>query len=348
MSTGTNSTLPPVIVTGAAGFIGAHLCSRLLARGYRVHGVDNFCDYYPPTFKRARVAALCANERFELHEHGLRDQARLEALFSAVQPATVFHLAAQAGVRYSIEQPHVYTDSNLAGFINILECCRHFGRPHLVFASSSSVYGASAQAPFRERDAVDHPVSLYAATKRANELLAHSYAHLYGIRMTGLRFFTVYGPWGRPDMAPMLFARAILEGRKITVFNEGRMQRDFTEIEDIVDGILGAATQPPAKARDTTRPDHSTAPYRLYNLGRGEPVPLMHFIETLERHLGRPARIAFRPMQPGDMVETWSDTTMAREAIGFAPRVSLDAGIQRFVQWLQTEELDLNRILPQA
>ncbi|MGH8084870.1 MAG: NAD-dependent epimerase/dehydratase family protein [Lysobacter sp.] len=311
---------PPVLVTGAAGFIGAYVCRALRARGDAVVGLDNYNDYYDPQLKHDRVAALCPG--VEICRLDLADRDGMAALFDEVRPVRVVHLAAQAGVRYSIENPHAYVDSNLVGFVNVLELCRHRGVEHLVYASSSSVYGDSATPPFSEDQRIDQPRSLYAATKAAGELMAHTYAQLYGLRATGLRFFTVYGPWGRPDMAPLLFSRAVLAGRPIEVFNHGRMRRDFTYIDDIVAGVLGALDAPPAAAT-----------HRVFNLGNHTPVELERFIEVIETAAGRPAQRVYRPMQPGDMVETMADTARAQTAFGFAPATPIERGLPPVVDW---------------
>ncbi|KRA17202.1 MULTISPECIES: NAD-dependent epimerase/dehydratase family protein [unclassified Lysobacter] len=310
-----------ILVTGAAGFIGSYVCRALRARGQAVVGLDNYNDYYDPQLKRDRVAALCADVDIRVLDLGDRDG--LAALFDEVAPTQVIHLAAQAGVRYSLTHPHAYVDSNLAGFVNLLELCRHRGVQHLVYASSSSVYGDSAVAPFSEDQRVDRPRSLYAATKAANELMAHTYAHLYGLHATGLRFFTVYGPWGRPDMAPLLFSRAVLAGRPIEVFNHGRMRRDFTWIDDIVAGVLGALAHP---AQDDP-------PHRVFNLGNHTPVELEHFIGVIEAAAGQAAEKVYKPMQPGDMVETMADTARAKAAFGFEPTTSIETGLPQVVAW---------------
>ena len=310
-----------VLVTGAAGFVGAYTCGALAARGERVVGLDNYNDYYDPQIKRDRVAALCPD--IDIRAIDLTDRAALEALFDEVRPERVVHLAAQAGVRYSLQNPYAYVDSNLVGFVNMLELCRHRGIAHLVYASSSSVYGDSAQPPFSEDQRVDQPRSLYAATKAANELMAYTYAQLYQLRATGLRFFTVYGPWCRPDMAPLLFSRAVLAGRPIEVFNEGRMQRDFTHVDDIVAGVLGALDHPSAEP----------VPHRVFNLGNHTPVELEHFIAVIEQAAGRPAQKVYKPMQPGDMVRTMADTRRAREAFGFEPATPIEAGLPPVVRW---------------
>jgi UDP-glucuronate 4-epimerase len=310
-----------ILVTGAAGFIGAYVCRALKDRGDAVVGLDNYNDYYDPQLKRDRVAALCAD--VDISTLDLTDRAGLDALFDEVRPARVVHLAAQAGVRYSLTNPHAYVDSNLAGFANMLELCRHRGVQHLVYASSSSVYGDSATPPFSEDQRVDQPRSLYAATKAANELMAHTYAHLYGLHATGLRFFTVYGPWGRPDMAPLLFSRAVLAGRPIDVFNHGRMRRDFTFVADIVAGVLGALDAP----------SKDDPPHRVFNLGNHTPVELERFIAVIEQAAGKPARKVYKDMQPGDMVETMADTSRAHAAFGFEPATSIESGLPQVVAW---------------
>ncbi|MCR6687687.1 NAD-dependent epimerase/dehydratase family protein [Pseudoxanthomonas sp.] len=310
-----------VLVTGAAGFIGAYTCQALAARGERVVGLDSYNDYYDPQIKRDRVAALCPG--VDIRRLDLTDRDGLAALFDEVRPEYVVHLAAQAGVRYSLQNPHAYVASNLDGFVNILELCRHRGVRHLAYASSSSVYGDSATPPFSEDQRIDRPRSLYAATKAANELMAYTYAQLYGLRATGLRFFTVYGPWGRPDMAPLLFSRAVLAGRPIEVFNHGRMRRDFTHVGDIVAGVLGALDHPSDEA----------VPHRVFNLGNHTPVELEHFIGVIERAAGRPAQKVYRPMQPGDMVETMADTARAKAAFGFEPHTAIEHGLPPVVAW---------------
>jgi UDP-glucuronate 4-epimerase len=314
-----------ILVTGAAGFIGAHVCRALLARGDAVVALDNYNDYYDPQLKRDRVAALCPDA--DIRTLDLTDRDGLASLFDEAAPDRVMHLAAQAGVRYSLQNPHAYVDSNLVGFVNVLELCRHRGVQHLVYASSSSVYGDSATPPFSEDQRIDQPRSLYAATKAANELMAHTYAHLYGLRATGLRFFTVYGPWGRPDMAPLLFSRAVLAGRPIEVFNHGRMRRDFTHIGDIVAGVLGALDSPPEGE------SHAAAPHRVFNLGNHTPVELERFIAVIEQAAGRAAQKIYKPMQPGDMVETMADTRRALAAFGFEPRTSIENGLPPVVAW---------------
>ncbi|WP_223619265.1 NAD-dependent epimerase/dehydratase family protein [Lysobacter sp. ESA13C] len=310
-----------ILVTGAAGFIGAYVCRALRAQGQAVIGLDNYNDYYDPQLKRDRVAALCPDVDIRALDLGDRDG--LAALFDEVRPERVIHLAAQAGVRYSLTHPHAYVDSNLAGFVNLLELCRHREVRHLVYASSSSVYGDSATPPFSEDQRIDQPRSLYAATKAANELMAHTYAHLYGLHATGLRFFTVYGPWGRPDMAPLLFSRAVLAGRPIDVFNHGKMRRDFTYIDDIVAGVLGALAHP----------CEQDPPHRVFNLGNHTPVELERFIAVIEEAAGRSAEKVYKPMQPGDMIETMADTGRARAAFGFEPSTSIELGLPRVVDW---------------
>ncbi len=312
------------LVTGAAGFIGAYVCRALVARGEAVAGLDNYNDYYDPQLKRDRVSALCPDT--DIRRLDLADRNGLAALFDELRPTRVIHLAAQAGVRYSLENPQAYIDSNLAGFANVLELCRHRGVQHLVYASSSSVYGDSATSPFSEDQRVDQPRSLYAATKAANELMAHSYAHLYQLRATGLRFFTVYGPWGRPDMAPLLFSRAVLAGRPISVFNFGQMRRDFTWIDDIVAGVLGALDSP----------SQATPPHQLFNLGNHVPIELERFIAVIERAAGKQAQKVYQPMQPGDMIETMADTTRAQAAFGFAPSTSIQVGMPQVVDWCRS------------
>lgn len=309
------------LVTGAAGFIGAHTVRALLDAGERVVGLDNYNDYYDPQIKRDRVAALCPDADIRVLD--LTDRQGLAALFEAVQPTRVIHLAAQAGVRYSLENPHAYVDSNLVGFVNMLELCRHRGVAHLVYASSSSVYGDSATPPFSEDQRIDQPRSLYAATKAANELMAYTYAQLYQLRATGLRFFTVYGPWGRPDMAPLLFSRAVLAGRPIEVFNDGKMQRDFTHVSDIVAGILGALAHPSSE----------DVPHRVFNLGNHTPIELEQFIGIIEAAAGTPARKVYKPMQPGDMVRTMADTSRARDAFGYEPATPIEQGLPPVVAW---------------
>ena len=329
-----------VLVTGAAGFIGMQVALALLARGDEVVGIDNLNDYYDPALKLARLDAIAAApgaERFSFHKLDIADAPALDQLFAAERFGRVVHLAAQAGVRYSLQNPGAYAQANLVGFVNMLEGCRHHGVRHLVYASSSSVYGGNVKMPFVETDAVDHPVSLYAATKKANELMAHTYSHLFGLPTTGLRFFTVYGPWGRPDMAPCIFARAILAGEPIRVFNHGRMRRDFTYIDDIVAGVVAALDRIPESNPDFDRvapvADASWAPYRVFNIGRSEPVELMDFIGTLEAELGRAAIKDFQPMQPGDVEATFADTSALEAWTGVQPRIGLAEGVRRFAAW---------------
>ncbi|GIW90659.1 MAG: NAD-dependent epimerase [Pirellulaceae bacterium] len=325
------------LVTGAAGFIGYHVARYLLARGDAVVGIDNLNDYYEVKLKHDRLAQLQSFEQFCFVKLDVVDQAGMQRLFAEHRFPVVIHLAAQAGVRYSLQNPRAYVDSNLVGFLNVLEGCRHFDCRHLVYASSSSVYGANTRLPFSVHDNVDHPVSLYAATKKANELMAHTYSHLYGLPTTGLRFFTVYGPWGRPDMALFIFTRAILEGRPIDVFNYGKMQRDFTYIDDIVEGVVRVADRPatanPAWSGDAPDPGTSSAPYRIYNIGNHSPVELDYFISVLEECLGKKAIRNFLPMQPGDVPATYADIQDLARDFGFEPATPIEVGIRRFVDW---------------
>jgi UDP-glucuronate 4-epimerase len=326
-----------VLLTGAAGFIGFHVAQRLLADGHHVLGLDNLNEYYDPTLKQARLDQLTPHGAFTFERLDVSDRAGMAELFRRHRPARVVHLAAQAGVRYSLRNPHAYVDANLVGFLNVLEGCRHHAVEHLVFASSSSVYGANTQLPFSVHDNVDHPLSLYAATKKANELMAHTYAHLYGLPCTGLRFFTVYGPWGRPDMALFLFAQAILEDRPIDVFNEGRMQRDFTYVDDIVEGLVRVLAKPPAPdptwSGEHPDPGTSRAAYRVYNIGNDRPVELLRFIEVLEQCLGKRARKNLLPMQPGDVPATRADVTDLVRDVGYRPHTTVEEGVARFVSW---------------
>ena len=329
-----------VLVTGAAGFIGAALSMRLLQCGDRVVGLDNLNDYYDLSLKQARlrqIEAMAPVGAWRFERIALEDSDALMVLFAEEKPAVVVNLAAQAGVRYSLENPAAYIQSNLVGFGHLLENCRHNGTKNLVYASSSSVYGGNRNLPFKERQPVNHPVSLYAASKKANELMAHTYSHLYGLPATGLRFFTVYGPWGRPDMAPMLFARAILASEPIKVFNHGKMQRDFTYIDDIVEGVLRCCDKP-ATANpdfDPLQPDPATAaaPHRIFNIGNSRPTELLRFIEVMEQALGRQAVKDFQPMQPGDVIATAADTSALEKWINFKPSIAVEDGIQRFAEW---------------
>jgi UDP-glucuronate 4-epimerase len=326
-----------ILVTGAAGFIGYHTCEKLLESGYEVVGIDNLNDYYDVSLKEARCDRLQGQRNFSFLRLDLADRQGMEQLFSSQQFDTVIHLAAQAGVRYSIKNPHAYIDSNLVGFINILEGCRHHQVQHLTYASSSSVYGANTTLPFSIHDNVDHPLSLYAATKKANELMAHTYSNLYGLPTTGLRFFTVYGPWGRPDMALFLFTDAIIKGRPIDVFNHGRMQRDFTYIDDIVEGVIRVAARPaqpnPLWSGATPDPGSSFAPWRVYNIGNHSPVELLHFIHTIEEKLGRKAQLNLLPLQPGDVPATCAEVADLMQDVGFQPATPIEVGISRFIDW---------------
>ena len=325
-----------ILVTGAAGFIGYHVARALLDRGDEVLGLDNLNDYYDVSLKQARLARL-ESPRFRFVRADVGDAAAMRDLFAAHKPRRIVHLAAQAGVRYSLVNPQAYVDSNITGFLNILEGCRNDGVEHLVFASTSSVYGANTRQPFSEHQNVDHPVSLYAGTKKANELMAHAYAHLFGFPVTGLRFFTVYGPWGRPDMALFKFTRGILAGEAIPVFNEGRMIRDFTYIDDIVEGVVRTLDTPaapdPRWSGDDPDPASSYASYRVFNIGNNKAVPLMDCIATLERCLGRKAQLDLLPMQPGDVISTMADVSALESAVGFRPSTPLETGIVRFVAW---------------
>lgn len=326
-----------VMITGAAGFIGSTLSHRLLARGDSVYGVDNMNDYYDVTLKEARLKRLTSQTGFTFEKLDIADRAGMEKLFKREKFDAVMNLAAQAGVRYSIENPQAYIDANLVGFCNVLEGCRHSGVKHLVFASSSSVYGANTKMPFSEHDNVDHPVSLYAASKKANELMAHSYAHLYKLPCTGLRFFTVYGPWGRPDMALFKFTKGILAGEPIPVFNGGKMVRDFTYIDDIVEGVVRVIDQTaapnPKWSGDKPDPATSYAPFKIYNIGNNHPVQLMRYIEVLEQCLGRKAKLDLLPMQAGDVPATSANTDALEQAVGFRPDTTVETGIARFVDW---------------
>ncbi len=329
-----------VLVTGTAGFIGFHLSQRLLSRGDEVFGLDNLNDYYDVSLKKDRLVQLEGNPAFNFCKLDLADSAGIARLFAEQHFDVVVNLAAQAGVRYSLENPHAYVDSNLVGFINVLEGCRHSAVKHLVFASSSSVYGANTKTPFSVHDNVDHPVSLYAATKKANELMAHTYSHLYSLPTTGLRFFTVYGPWGRPDMALFLFTKAILENQPINVFNYGKMKRDFTYIDDIIEGVIRVMDKIPAPnptwSSHTPDPATSSSPYKIYNIGNNQPVELMHFIQVLEDRLGIAAQKNMLPIQPGDVPITFADVDDLIEDVGFKPNTPIEIGIERFVKWYRS------------
>lgn len=329
--------MAPILVTGAAGFIGFHTSNALLERGDAVVGVDNLNPYYEVSLKEARLSLLERKPGFRFVRTDVADLQAMERVFHEAKPRAVIHLAAQAGVRYSLQNPHAYVSSNLVGFMNILECCRYASVEHLVYASSSSVYGANTRMPFSVHHNVDHPVSLYAATKKANELMAHTYSHLYGLPTTGLRFFTVYGPWGRPDMALFLFTRAILEDRPIDLYNEGRMRRDFTYIDDIVEGVLRTLDRVPQGnpdwSGDHPDPGTSRAPYRVYNIGNNQPVELMEFVAALEDALGKTAQKRLLPMQAGDVPATWADVDDLMRDTGFRPSTPIREGIRRFVAW---------------
>ncbi|HSC68109.1 MAG TPA: NAD-dependent epimerase [Cellvibrio sp.] len=326
-----------ILVTGTAGFIGAALAQQLLARGDEVIGIDNLNDYYDVQLKQARLDLLTPNRGFTDLRIGLEDKSALDAAFKFHKPERVVNLAAQAGVRYSLTNPQAYIDSNITGFLNILEACRHFGTGHLVYASSSSVYGANTRMPFAECDNVDHPLSLYAATKKSNELMAHTYSHLFDIPTTGLRFFTVYGPWGRPDMAPILFANKIVRGKAIDVFNYGQHRRDFTYIDDIVAGVIHALDHPAQPnsswASDNPSPASSSAPYRIYNIGSNNPVELLYFIELMEKALGKTAVKNLLPMQPGDVPATFANVDSLTHAVGYQPQTTIEDGVARFIDW---------------
>jgi UDP-glucuronate 4-epimerase len=321
-----SSPAPRVLVTGAAGFIGYHLSNRLLDQGLLVDGVDNMSPYYEPSLKQARLERLQARSGFLFHRLDLADREGVSALFAQGRYDSVFHLAAQAGVRYSVEQPMAYLDSNLAGMLTVLEGCRHGGVKHLVYASSSSIYGAAREMPLREDMVTDTPISLYAASKKANELMAHSYSHLYGIPASALRFFTVSGPWGRPDMAIFKFVRAIFEGKPIDVYNHGQLRRDFTYVDDVVDAVLAVAARPPQR-------ENGSVPHRVLNVGHNGPVPLMDFIGCLEQACGREAIKNFLPMQAGDVPDTWADTARLENGFGVRADTELQVGVQRFVDW---------------
>ncbi|AXQ29924.1 NAD-dependent epimerase [Solimonas sp. K1W22B-7] len=326
-----------VLVTGAAGFVGFYCTQHLLDRGDEVVGYDNLNDYYDPALKRARLQQLQGRPGFRFVQADLADMDAMSKVFADWSPDVVLNLGAQAGVRYSLQNPRAYVDSNLTGFVNILECCRQYPVKHLVYASSSSVYGANTKVPFAITDTVDHPVSLYAATKKSNEALAHSYSHLFGIPTTGLRFFTVYGPWGRPDMAYFSFTKALFEGKPIDVFNHGDMERDFTYIDDIVTGVIRTMDRLPAAdpswTGDPPQLGRSSAPYRLYNIGNHSPVKLMHFIQVLEKLTGREAQKNFKPMAQGDVYRTYADVDDLKRDVGFEPSTSIEEGLSRFVAW---------------
>lgn len=326
-----------ILVTGVAGFVGYHVAERFLARGDEVLGLDNLNDYYDVRLKQARLARLESKPAFSFFKLDLKDRTDIERFFAEHRPDVVIHLAAQAGVRYSLTNPHVYVDSNVTGFLHILEGCRHTKVKHLVYASTSSVYGLNTRMPFSEHQNVDHPLTLYAATKKANELMAHCYSHLFGIPSTGLRFFTVYGPWGRPDMALFLFTKAILEGRPIQVFNRGDMQRDFTYVDDIVEGVIRVADNPPLPnpAWSCAAPDPatSTVPWRIFNIGNSQPTQLLRYVEVIEECLGRKASKEMLPMQPGDVPDTWAEASALEEAVGYRPATSVETGVRRFVEW---------------
>ena len=328
-----------VLVTGAAGFIGYHLSKRLLDDGCKVTGVDNLNSYYDVGLKTARLEQLKLFKNFTFVKEDISNKKAMEKIFGRTQFEVVVNLAAQAGVRYSLENPHAYIEANIVGFVNVLECCRHSRVEHLVFASSSSVYGANTKMPFSIHHNVDHPVSLYAATKKANELMAHTYSHLYGLSCTGLRFFTVYGPWGRPDMALFLFAKAILEDKPIEVFNHGRMQRDFTYIDDIIEGVVRVMERVPEPNRnwrsDHPDPGTSYAGYKIYNIGNNHPVELLEFISVIEKALGKNSKKEFLDLQPGDVVATYADVDDLIEDVGFKPRTPIETGVKRFVEWFK-------------
>jgi UDP-glucuronate 4-epimerase len=328
-----------ILVTGAAGFIGFHVAQRLLSSGREVVGLDSVNDYYDPALKRARVDVLKSKSTFSFVHSDLADREAIKSLFAKHRFPVVVHLAAQAGVRYSLENPHAYTDANIEGFLNVLEGCRRHGCGHLLFASSSSVYGANTKLPFSVQDNVDHPISLYAASKKANELMAHAYSHLYRIPATGLRFFTVYGPWGRPDMAMFIFAKAILEGKPIKLFNHGNMRRDFTYVDDVVEAIVRLVGRPPqgnpAWSGAAPDPSSSAAPWKIYNIGNNRPEELMHVVALLEKEFDRPAIKEMLPMQPGDVPATYADIEDLVRDVNFRPATSMEDGIARFSKWFR-------------
>jgi UDP-glucuronate 4-epimerase len=341
----------PILVTGAAGFIGFHMARRLLTDGWDVVGLDNLNDYYDPTIKRARLRRLSAYSNFLFEERDLTDRWAVRELFSSWRFKRVLHLAAQAGVRHSIEHPEAYVGSNLVGFLNVLEGCRKVECEHLVYASSSSVYGANTHLPWRTSDIADHPLSLYGATKRANELMAHAYAHLFGIPATGLRFFTVYGPWGRPDMALWLFTAAIMQGKPVRLYNNGRMRRDFTYIDDVVETVVRLIGQPPTAnerfADGPPDPASSTAQWRIYNIGNCCPIELLSLVSVIEHAVGRSANIELLPIQPGDVVETCADSSDLEKVVGFKPTTSIEAGVRSFVEWFREfEKMTSRRAMP--
>jgi UDP-glucuronate 4-epimerase len=326
-----------ILLTGCAGFIGMHAGLKLLARGDEVIGVDNFNSYYDVALKHSRANQLTRLPNFRLIQADLVDSSSIESALGNWRPDAILHLAAQPGVRYSIDHPHVYAQSNLVGFLNILEWARHWQVKHLTYASSSSVYGGNQRLPFKESDPVDHPVSLYAATKRANELMAHTYSHLYNLPTTGLRFFTVYGPWGRPDMAPFKFVDAILKGQPIEIYNYGEQMRDFTYVDDIVESTLRALDRPPLpQVNQEPSPHQSWAPYRIFNIGNSDPVQLMHFVQTLEQALGVEVQKIMKPAQPGDVTATFADTSELQSWVGFSPSTPLMGGVEKFIQWYKS------------
>lgn len=329
-----------ILVTGCAGFIGMHTCLRLLEQNIEVVGIDNFSPYYSIELKRARLSKLLKSSNFRLVEDDLVNATKIERNLASWRPDTILHLAAQPGVRYSIENPHVYAQSNLVGFLNVIEWARNWEVKHFIYASSSSVYGGNKRLPFKESDAVSHPVSLYAATKRANELIAHTYSHLYDIPTTGLRFFTVYGPWGRPDMAPFKFVESILQGKSIEIYNYGKQMRDFTYVDDIVESLVRLSEKPPSSrfftADNSPECHESWAPYRIFNIGNSSPIQLMDFVKTLERALGTEAQKIMKSAQPGDVTATFADTSQLDAWIGYSPSTPLDVGVNQFVKWYRT------------
>jgi UDP-glucuronate 4-epimerase len=331
--------MKPVLITGAAGFIGMHVARRLLENGQTVIGVDNLNAYYDPQLKEARLAQLVGFAEFRFEKIDIADRDALAKLFADHRFSHVVHLAAQAGVRHSLVEPHAYVDANLVGFVNVLEGCRHSDCRHLLYASSSSVYGANTRIPFRTSDNVDHPLNLYGATKKANELMAHAYAHLFGLPTTGLRFFTVYGPWGRPDMAPSLFAAAIRDGTPILLFNDGNMRRDFTYIDDAAEAVVRLVGVPPhpnpAWSSEAPDPATSSAPWRVYNIGCSEPIEVLEFVSLLEKEMGKSSKRELLPMQPGEVIETYADCADLERVVGFRPRTPIHEGVRRFVQWFR-------------